>query len=326
MDRTERFYKIEHLLHARKLVSVETFLDELGVSRATFKRDLEYLRDRLRAPITWDRSAGGYRFAEGQESRISHELPGLWFNASEIHALLSMQHLLSTIEPGLLAPQVEPLKTRLMSILAQDQFTPNEIIERIKLVHALKRPVATKSFELIASATLKRKRLLITHYHREKNETLLREVSPQQLVYYHNNWYLDAWCHLRKAIRSFAVDAITTTELQEKSAREVSKSALKDHFEQGYGIFGGNKVQWVKLKFSAERARWVSKEIWHPEQKSHFEPDGSYVLEVPVSDDREIIMEILKHGDQVTVMAPAALKKKIRDILKNSLGNYGSGQ
>jgi predicted DNA-binding transcriptional regulator YafY len=322
MDRTERFYKIEQLLHARKLVSVETFLYELGVSRATFKRDLEYLRDRLHAPIEWDRIVGGYRFAEGKATSISHELPGLWFNASEIYALLSMQHLLSTIEPGLLAPQIEPLKTRLMSILAQDHFTPTEITDRIKLVHALKRPITTKCFEQIASATLKRQRLLITHFHREKNESVAREVSPQQLVYYHNNWYLDAWCHLRNAIRSFAVDAITTTELLDKPARGVSKSTLKEHFEQGYGIFGGNNVQWVKLKFTAERARWVSKEIWHPEQKSHVEPDGSYVLEIPVSDDREIIMEILKHGDQVTIMAPATLKRKVRDTLKRSLDNY----
>lgn len=322
MDRTERFYKIEQLLHARKLVSVETFLDELGVSRATFKRDLEYLRDRLHAPIAWDKSLGGYCFTEGQVANISHELPGLWFNASEIYALLSMQHLLSNIEPGLLAPQIEPLKTRLMTILAQDHFTADDITARIKLVHTLKRPVNTRFFEQIASATLKRQRLLITHFHREKNETLQREVSPQQLTYYRNNWYLDAWCHLRKAIRSFAVDAITAVELQAAPAREVVKAALKSHFEQGYGIFSGGKIQTATLQFTAERARWVAKESWHPDQKSHFENDGSYVLEVPYSDERELLMEILKHGDQVKVIAPAALKKQLIGTLKKAIQSY----
>lgn len=150
MDRTERFYKIEQLLHARKQVSVDTFLDELGVSRATFKRDLEYLRDRLHAPIEWNKALGGYCFTEGQSANISHELPGLWFNASEIYALLSMQHLLSNIEPGLLTPQIEPLKTRLMTILARDHFSADDITTKIKLVHTLKRPVNTRFFEQIS--------------------------------------------------------------------------------------------------------------------------------------------------------------------------------
>ena len=84
MDRTERFYKIEQMLHARKHVPTHVFLDELGVSLATFKRDLEYLRDRLHAPITWDRNVSAYCFADNEQPGMNHELPGLWFNASEI--------------------------------------------------------------------------------------------------------------------------------------------------------------------------------------------------------------------------------------------------
>ncbi|MDO9065334.1 MAG: HTH domain-containing protein, partial [Sulfuricella sp.] len=84
MDRTERFYRIDQLLHERKIVPIEVFLGELEISRATFKRDIEYLRDRLNAPIVWDRKAGGYRFDKPIAGN-KYELPGLWFNASEIH-------------------------------------------------------------------------------------------------------------------------------------------------------------------------------------------------------------------------------------------------
>ena len=62
MNRTERFYKIDQMLHERRVVPIEVFLEELDVSRATFKRDIEYMRDRLHAPIVWDRDAGGYHF------------------------------------------------------------------------------------------------------------------------------------------------------------------------------------------------------------------------------------------------------------------------
>jgi predicted DNA-binding transcriptional regulator YafY len=61
MDRTERFYKIDHLIRERGIVPVKDFLRELEVSLATFKRDIEYMRSRHHAPIEWDRDAGGYR-------------------------------------------------------------------------------------------------------------------------------------------------------------------------------------------------------------------------------------------------------------------------
>lgn len=63
VNRTERLQLIDQLLHERRAVPLALFLYTLSVSRATFKCDLEYLRERLHAPIVWDREAGGYRFA-----------------------------------------------------------------------------------------------------------------------------------------------------------------------------------------------------------------------------------------------------------------------
>ncbi len=88
MDRTERFYKIDQLLNDRRAVPMQVLIDELGISRATVKRDIEYMRDRLNAPITWDRSLRGYRFDRTLAEKYS--LPGLWFNDQEIFALLTM--------------------------------------------------------------------------------------------------------------------------------------------------------------------------------------------------------------------------------------------
>jgi predicted DNA-binding transcriptional regulator YafY len=96
MDRTERFYKIDQMINERRLVPFKDLQDELEVSRATLKRDPEYMRNRLIAPIVWDRDAGGYRFDKTSPSvGGQYESPGLWFNSTEAHALLTMQHLLA---------------------------------------------------------------------------------------------------------------------------------------------------------------------------------------------------------------------------------------
>src|SRR5688572_33358327 len=118
LDRTERFYRIDQLLQTRRpVVKVREFLDELGISLATFKRDLEYMRERLNAPIVWDRDQMGYRFEEPPAKGPKYELPGLWFNPEEAQALLTMEHLIEGLEPSLLGPHLAPLRTRLTALL-----------------------------------------------------------------------------------------------------------------------------------------------------------------------------------------------------------------
>lgn len=317
MDRTERFYKIDQLIHDRKLVSFAELLEVLEVSRATLKRDLEYMRNRLNAPIVWDRDAGGYRF-ESQSSQDGgqYELPGLWFNSSEVHALLTMQHLLANLDPGgILTPHVQPLMARLNSLLgsannSSDQ-SADEIRRRVMIFGLGKRSLKLAHFEKVGAALLRRKRLAITYFARGSGELTEREVSPQRLVYYRENWYLDAWCHLRDGLRNFAIDSIRQAEVLEHKAREVSNRSMDAVLGPGYGIFSGNRLQWAVLRFTPQRARWVAQEAWHPKQRTHSAADGSYVLEIPYADDRELIMDILKFGADVEVVAPPELRQKV---------------
>src|SRR5688572_16677620 len=131
MERTERFYRMEQLLRERKSVPRATFLKELEVSPATFKRDLEYLRDRFKAPIEWDQSTHGYRL-DPKAPRF--ELPGLWFSPSETYALLTMQHLLETLQPGLLTPHVKPLLERLRGLLDKGDHSAEEVEKRVHVL------------------------------------------------------------------------------------------------------------------------------------------------------------------------------------------------
>jgi predicted DNA-binding transcriptional regulator YafY len=79
----------------------------------------------------------------------------------------------------------------------------------------------------------------------------------------------------------------------------------------GYGIFSGRKLQHAKLRFTPERARWVSQETWHPKQKGSFDADGAWLLEFPYADHRELIMDILKFGADVEVLAPPDLRQRV---------------
>ena len=322
MNRTERLYKIDRLLTQHRYVAVSRFLEELEISPATFKRDIEFMRSRLHAPIVWDREHNGYCFTIAAKDAPRYELPGLWFNASEIYALLAMEHLLESIDPGVLARRLGPLKARLGELLGSSDHSAEEVRRRIKVLPLAGRTMAPGEFEIAASALLNRKRLFMRYRSRTSGEDTEREVSPQRLVHYRENWYLDAWCHMRKGLRSFSIDCVRDAEVRATQAIDVAEAELDAVLGSGYGIFAGREVTWAKLRFSPVAERWVASESWHPKQRGAFESDGSYVLEIPYSDDRELLRDVLRHGPDVEVLAPESLRKKVSAALLEAVRRY----
>jgi len=322
MSDVERLHRIKYMIQQRKCVPREDFLSELEISPATFKRDLEYLRSRLKASIIYDRFMGGYRF-ENPDQVDKIEMPGLWFSEKEATALVLMQHLLSSLDQGgLIGPHIEPLTAIIDGILGQSETTTKELRKRIKVVGMGSRKNSIENFSEIGAALLKRNRLDISYHSKGKDEVTEREISPQRLIYYRENWYLDAYCHLRHDLRSFAVDGIRKATLSNKKAEEVSDKQCQEHFAQSYGIFSGKATQRAKLRFTPEHARWVAGEHWHGQQVGSFDKEGHYVLEFDYNQDPELIMDILKHGSGVEVISPDSLKKKLASELKRTLAQY----
>ncbi len=329
MDRTERFYKIELLLRDRGCASFAALLGALEVSPATLKRDLQYLRDRLGAPIVYDAEANGYRFETPGASRgPRHELPGLWFSADEIHALLTMHGVLGGLDDsGVLARHLAPVLERLEGMLGADAAQAREAMRRIKVIGTARRRVVTGGFERVGSALVQRRRLRLRYFKRSDRSTSEREVSPQRLVHYRNTWYLDAWCHRSDGLRRFALDAVREVQALDTKARNVPLRELEAAFDAGYGIYAGGDaaLRWATLVFRADAAQWVASEEWHPAQRSRLLADGRYELQVPYADATELMMDILRHGHQVVVTGDAALVAAVGTRLHNAAAQYARG-
>jgi len=246
-------------------------------------------------------------------------LPGLWLRSEEIYALLTMRQLIGGLSPGLLSAQLEPLLLKMHLLLDGEQVFMEAFEKRIRIHRLNARGVESTHFIPVASAVLKRKRLIITHHNKMRNETVTRTISPQRLTHYRENWYVDAWCHLRNELRSFGLSALREVQSSETAALEVPDDELGKVLDAGYGIFSGRQVQWAELVFSIERARWVSLETWHAEQESWFDEAGRYHLRFPYSDPREVSMDILRHVPEVTIVAPDALRSSVLALLDDAL-------
>lgn len=318
MSRMEGLWEIERLLRARRAVPLATIVEETGASRATIVRDLTYLKDRLQAPIQWDRELRGYRL-EGPSS-----VPAIYFSGAEIHALLVLHELVARMQPSVLKEELEPLKKLLRKLVGDARAGEDEMTRRIRMLQVASRPVSAEHFQTVCTALLERLRLELTYYSRTRDNETHRSVSPQRLVHYRDNWYMDAWCHSRQALRSFALDAIREVATSRERAVEITDEQLDRELGTGYGIFAGGEVRVAVLRFSPEMARWVSREKWHSHQRGHFEADGSFTMELPYSAERELVMDIMRFGPEVEVLGPDELRHSVSAALRNTLSLYNS--
>jgi proteasome accessory factor C len=139
-----------------------------------------------------------------------------------------------------------------------------------------------------------------------------------------DNWYRFAWSELRKGQRSFAIGSVYNFLETITYDHDIAEKTLNDHYASSYGIFAGKANKMALLRFSKDRARWVTDERWHPQQVGQYLVDGRYELRIPYRDERELVMDVLRHGADVEVVSPVALRDKIKIQLNQALKPYSS--
>lgn len=320
MNRAERIYRLHGLLKSGRPVPLRRMMDELETSRATVVRDLGYMRDFMGAPIVYDRARHGHCY---DPQAPEFELPGLWFNASELYALLATEQLLEAVQPGLLGPRLGPLKARIRKLLSESGHPAEVVAERIRLQPFAMRRLDERIFGLVSEAVLAARQLEIDYHGRERGTRSRRRVHPLRLMHYRDNWYLVAWCEQAGDLRTFSLDRILQAQLLEVPARAVDEPTLDRHLGAAFGIFTGEAREWAVLRFSPDRARWVADELWHPDQIGQFDGEA-YELQVPYSDPRELLMDILKYGPDVEVLAPESLRALVAERVREAAARYGA--
>ena len=310
MSKVERLYHLHNILNQRRTpISRQDLMERLECSQATLYRLVGELRDFLGAPIEQDPDTRGFYYDRSYEQPF--DLPGIWISPGELQALLTARQVLSNVQPGLLEGELESLQGRITSLLQKKGVEQESGESRIHIQYVAGRAVPARMFQDVLGALIQRQRLEIVYHGRRRDEESERVVSPQRLTQYRNSWYLDAWCHKAEGLRSFALERIRTQKRLDEAAKDVSQEDLSAHFDQSYGIFSGPAEHLAELRFSPETARWIAEENWHPDQQGAFEGDGAWLLKLPFSNARELIMDVLRYGADVEVLAPDFLREAV---------------
>jgi predicted DNA-binding transcriptional regulator YafY len=315
MDKFDRIFQIHSILSNRRTpIDAESLMAKLECSRATMFRLIGEMKDLLGAPIEYDSDRGGFVYKQSA-GELRYELPGLWFSPSELQSLAVMQRMLDDLGGGLLADQLSAITKRLTQLVEHRRLNLGEAASRMRFPGVASRP-AGDAFQVAASATLQRRKLWFEYHSRGSNRKSERTVSPQRLTHYREAWYLDAWDEESNELRTFSIDRMRRPAVQKEAALDLTDAELDAHFASAFGIFGGKADKEAVLVFSAERARWVADETWHPQQKGSHRGDGRYELRVPYRDSRELCMDVLRHGAHVEVLEPAELRAQVKSEIQ----------
>jgi predicted DNA-binding transcriptional regulator YafY len=317
MDRFDRIYRLHGQLSNRHTpITLKQIMEHLECSKATANRMIETLRDTLNAPLEYSREHNGYFY--NQDSSVQpYELPGLWFSAEELQGLLICQQILQDISPGILSEQIKTLQKRITTMLSKANSLQAVVADKIQFTAIGRRLKDDSVFKRIASGLFSEKRLFIQYHARGQDGTVSeREISPYKLVFYRDNWYLCTRCHLRDELRIFSVDNIRQVTILPQPVQAIDAKELDQYLHSAYGIFTGKAEHIAVLEFSSTRAQWVADEYWHPDQQGQWLDNGNYQLSIPFKHSPELLMDILKYGADVKVIAPAFLQQAVKNHIQ----------
>jgi proteasome accessory factor C len=327
VDKFDRMQQLHRLFSARRTpIRISELAEKLECSEKTVYRAIQNLRDYVQAPLldSPDRQ-GWYYDLKGEEK---FELPGLWLTAGEINGLAIIIELAREMESGLLSEDIGLVTKAVEKLLETRKVQPDIFRQKVAYLPKRKHSASNRNFQHISSALINEKQLSIDYSDYQGRRTK-RVISPLKLVHYDENWYLDAWCHMRKSLRSFLVARIVRIETLSLNAIEVPDSNQQEHFSSSYGIFAGRAKHQAKIKFTGAASREVASFQWHPKQQAEWQ-GTAYLLEIPYNDDRELIRTILGYGANAEVLAPSELKQKIlrkaKDIVSTYDSSWGSGK
>lgn len=319
MDKFDRFQLLHRIFkNHRRPVALSLLAQKLECGERTVKRTIEQMQDYLGAPIEYFAKEKGWQYV-GENSDL-FELPGLWLTSDELQSLTLLMHSMESFGKGLLRDELGVIDRQIDRLLSARGIKRSKFDQHIKVLSMANRQIANRTFRLVGEALLQHQCLNIRYssYHQQKTK---RRISPQNLVYYRENWYIDAWCHLRAELRTFSLARIEWLQIVDEKAKTIPANILSDHFEQSFGIFAGQTKHTVKLRFDRSIAREIANQQWHPQQQGEWEGD-EYLLSIPYSDERELTQDILKHIPHVYVESPVKLREAVQNKLHAGLERY----
>lgn len=316
MSSIERLFWFDQQIRDNRWPNASTMARRFEISAKTAQRTIEFLRDRIGAPLIYQPQQRGYCYEDS-----SFSLPQVPVTQNELLAILLARNLLAESAGGLIGESIAAFGRKLLGQVQVAGIDEHLLQQSFSACWNGYAHSEGATFELVAGALLRHQTIEFQFSSPASPATTHRRVNPYHLRHYNGNWLLQGWCHLRSGWRLFNLAGVADVQLTGDVFSPVPSSDWPQ-LDAAYGVFQGEKQQEVVLRFTAQRARWISREHWHPAQRMEPQADGRLLLRLPVADYREIKLKILQYGSEVEVLAPDDLRGQIRNEIEKMRLRY----
>lgn len=308
MERIERLILIDQLIRGRGYPNVPSLVGRLEVSDRTVYRDLEYLRDRLSAPIEFDTEKNGYYYTEE-----SYYLPAIPLTEGELFYFLIARRIIDSYHGTPLHQIFEDIYRKVAELLPkQIQVGAESLQSRFSSFEVPHTAIDKEIWHWLFKALSTRKEAIIRYRGAGYTEPVVRTVRIYHTAYYKGEWYFIAHsCELGE-LRTYAFSRVERVSITKISYRIPEEFDYREYFKDSFGIFKAETPMEVSLLFNHQAAPYIRERIWHADQIIE-EAENGVRLEIPASHDYELKRWILSWGYQCRVLEPDSLRDEIAE-------------
>jgi proteasome accessory factor B len=309
--------RIHQAIQSGKFPNASTLARELEVSAKSVHRDLEFMRDRLELPLEYDGTRFGYHYTEEVNA-----FPTIQITEGELFALIVAEKALQQYR----GTSFE--KPLLSAIRKMEQSLPDTIsLNLADLEHTISfrtrvEPVLNlEIFDALARAAAHRQQLELAYRKPGRRQTEQRLVDPYHLANINGEWFLFAYDHARKDIRTFAPVRVQTVKPTGKTFERPREFSLEKRLRDSFGVYSGHGQYEVVIRFDSCVADFIREKKWHESQQLRELKGGGVELRIKLSSLKEIERWVLSWGGNATVVKPrelaAAVKQAAETILRS---------
>jgi predicted DNA-binding transcriptional regulator YafY len=285
----------------------------LEASDRTIRRDLEYMRDQLHAPIEFDPRRNGYHYTEP-----TYRLPFLQLTEGELVALFLAEQILRQYRGTPYGPDLARAFAKITAALNEPiNVDAQRLREAISFRTFAPAIFDVEILRTLITAIVQRRRVVIEYWTASRDSQNRREVDPYHLTTCDGQYYLIAYCHMRKGISQFVPGRIRAIESTETVFERDDSFRVDDYLSGSLAVLrgDGSASHAVRLRFTGAAVRYVRERLWHHSQRTETTEDGDLLVNFQVTHLREAERLVLTWVPECEALAPAELRESVARAL-----------
>ena len=311
----ERMLRIHQAVQAGKYPNATTLAAEIEVVVKTIHRDIAFMRDRMDLPIAFDTKRNGYHYTAEVGS-----FPSLQLTEGELFALCVAEKALEQYRgTSFEKPLLSALRKMEQSLPETISINLGELGKAISFRTRAEPILNLKIFDVLAKATSQRQQIELDYRKAGSAAPEKRLVDPYHLANINGEWFLFAFDHLRKDIRTFVPARIKSVKPTGKTFQRPQGFSLEKRLRGSFGVHSGEGCYEVALRFTPQVADFIREKRWHDSQQLRELKGGSVELRLKLSSLLEIERWVLSWGGNATVLKPGELAESVRRAAKAML-------